>query len=233
MLDDDPAETMRRVVENLEGHYGRRRAPRGRDAMDELIATILSQQNSSQSTEAVFRTLKTRFPRWDEARAANVNEIEEAIRAGGLSKQKSVRIKKLLESVHAERGDFDLSFLKRRSADDACAYLMRFDGVGPKTARCTLLFTFAMPVFPMDVHIFRIVERLGLLTPNTPDEAAHRTITALVPKGKHYAAHVLLIEHGRKVCRPTKPRCNECCLIEYCPDGHQRLADAAHLDPRL
>lgn len=225
-------ETMRRVVENLEGEYGRRRNERGADPLDELILTILSQQNSSASTRLVFAELKRRFPTWDEALAAPVEEVEAAIRSGGLARMKAARIKAILGAVRAERGDFDLGFLRGAEPEEALAYLMAFPGVGPKTARCTLLFSFGMAVFPMDVHIFRILERLGLLAPKTPDERAHRIAAALVPRGKHYSAHVNLIAHGRAVCRPTSPRCHACCLIDYCPTGQERLLEADSDDPR-
>ena len=67
---DDARETMRRVVENLDGEYGPKRNARSRDALDELVLTILSQQNSSASTRAVFAELKRRFPAWEDADAA-------------------------------------------------------------------------------------------------------------------------------------------------------------------
>ncbi len=85
----------------------------------------------------------------------------------------------------------------------------------------------------MDVHIFRILRRLGLLDPKWSDERAHREAAEIVPKGKHYSAHVNLIEHGRKVCRPTNPRCDDCCIFDYCPEGHDRIATGETDDPRL
>jgi endonuclease-3 len=224
---------MRRVVENLEGEYGVPVNDRGLDPLDTLVETILSQQNSSASTRKVFAELKRRFPSWDEALAAPVEEIEDAIRAGGLARQKAARIKTILESVKAERGDFDLGFLADMGPEEALAYLTRFSGVGPKTARCTLLFACDMDLFPMDVHIFRIAERLGLLAPRTPDERAHRIVAALIPPGKHYSAHVNLIRHGRRICRPTAPRCEACCLIDYCPTGQERLLEGEVDDPRV
>jgi endonuclease-3 len=233
MFADDPAETMRRVVENLDGEYGAKRNTRSRDALDELVLTILSQQNSSVSTRAVFAELKRRFPTGEAADAAPAEAIEDAIRSGGLARMKARRIKQLLTSIREERGSFDLAFVGTLAPDDALAYLTAFNGVGPKTARCTLLFTFGTAVFPMDVHIFRILERLGLLDPKWSDERAHREIALLVPGGKHYSAHVNLIEHGRTVCRPTAPRCAACCLIDYCPFGQERLAHVGDDDPRV
>ena len=230
---EDPHETMRRVVENLEGEYGVKPNERGSDPLDELILTILSQQNSSVSTRAVFAELKRCFPTWEEAVDAPVKAIEEAIRSGGLARMKAARIKSLLEQIRRERGSLDLGFVRNMDEEAALRYLTGFSGVGPKTARCTLLFSFDMDVFPMDVHIFRILERLGLLAPKTPDERAHREMSALVPHGKHYSAHVNLIAHGRTICRPTAPRCDACCLFDYCPTGHERLSSPELDDPRM
>lgn len=219
MFAEEPRETMRRVVENLEGEYGPKRNRPGGDALDEVVLTILSQQNSSASTRAVFAELKRRFPTWEEAHRAPVEAIEDAIRSGGLAKMKAARIKQILASIDEERGSLDLGFLDEMAPDEAMAYLVKFKGVGPKTARCTLLFALGMDLFPMDVHIFRILGRLPLIDPKWSDERAHREIEALIPKGKHYSAHVNLIEHGRKICRPTAPRCDACCLIDYCEYG--------------
>ena len=224
---------MRRVVQNLEGEYGVPVNERELDTLDSLIETILSQQNSSASTRLVFAELKRRFPTWDKALEAPVDDVEDAIRSGGLARMKAARIKAILEAIHAERGDFDLGFLEAMHPEEALAYLTRFPGVGPKTARCTLLFSCEMDLFPMDVHIFRILERLGVFPPKTPDERAHRIAAELIPSGKHYSAHVNLIRHGRKVCRPTNPRCGACCILDYCPTGQQRLLeDDAPADPR-
>ncbi len=233
MCGEDAAETMRRIVGNLEGEYGRKIDTRSRDVLDELVFTILSQQNSSVSTRSVFAELKGRFPTWADVDAAETADVEAAIRRGGLARMKALRIKEIVAAIRAERGSFDMSFLEGVPADEALDYLTRFKGVGPKTARCTLLFALGKAVFPMDVHIFRILQRVGLLDPKWSDERAHRAIAALVPTRKHYGAHMNLIAHGRKICRPTAPRCDECCIVDYCPFGQERLSNDASADPRV
>ena len=229
---DSARETMRRVVENLEGEYGPRLNERDGDPLGTLVEIILSQQNSWQSTKKVYAELRLRFPEWELAAAAPVAEIEEAIRAGGLAKMKAARIKAILARIAEQHGSLDLGFLNDLPAADALGYLTSFPGVGPKTARCTLLFACDAEVFPMDGHIFRILGRLGLLAPRLPDERAHRAMEAIVPAGKHYSAHVNLIRHGRLVCRPSEPRCDRCCLIDYCPTGQARLLSPDDEDPR-
>jgi endonuclease III len=230
---DEARETLRRVADNLDAEYGRKVNVRELGALDTLIETILSQQNSSTSTKQVFAELKTRFPDWSDALEAPVEDIEDAIRSGGLARMKAARIKAILAAVSGESEALDLDFLADLTPEESMAYLNRFPGVGPKTARCTLLFAFGAAVFPMDVHIFRILRRLGLLDARLSDEESHTRVESIVPADRHYGLHVNLIAHGRTVCRPTAPRCGDCCLVDYCEFGQERLLLPDEPDPRL
>lgn len=232
--DDECRTLVRRVCENLDGEYGAKRNRPNRKPLDTLVGIILSQQNSSASSHACFTELKRRFPTWEAALAAPVGAIEDAIRRGGLARIKARRIHAILAELLARHGSLELGHLANLTPDDAVVELSRLPGVGPKTARCVLLFSLGADVFPMDVHIFRIAERLGLIAPKTPDARAHRIVGALIPDGRRYSAHVNMIEHGRTVCRPTAPKCDACCLLEYCPYGQRRLDDlhGVSTDPR-
>ncbi len=230
-----PEEVMRRVVENLDGEYGpKHNTPNGKP-IDTAVAIILSQQNSAVSGKACFDELKRRFPTWNDVRRAPVDAIEDAIRTGGLARLKAKRIHALLEALAERHGAVEIGELPDRQPESAIAELVRLPGVGPKTARCILLFAVGADVFPMDVHIFRIAERIGLLAPKTPDERAHRIVGALIPEGRAYSAHVNMIAHGRTVCRPAAPRCDACCIAEYCEFAQRRLdaMDRRQSDPRF
>src|SRR5262249_61905311 len=128
----------------------------------------------NRNSQRAHANLKGRFPTWDAARRARVTSIEASMRSVGLAHQKSIRIKKLLNEIYERRGSLDLSFLRTAALDDAVQFLTSFKGVGPKTAACTLLFACSRPVFPIDVHIFRIARRLGLLTEKRSVEQALR-----------------------------------------------------------
>src|SRR5262249_50346322 len=192
------------------------RRQRYRDPLDCLIETILSQSTSNKNSQRAYANLKARFPTWDGARRARATSIEAAIRVGGLAHQKSIRIKKLLNEIYERRGSLDLSFLITTPLGDAFQFLISFKGVGPKTAACTLLFACNRPVFPIDVHIFRIARRLGLLPQKCSDEQAHRMMAEVIPSSSYYETHINLIRHGRRTCRPRDPRCEDCCLVDYC-----------------
>lgn len=232
--EDVTRELIRRVVENLDGEYGAKRNRPNRKPLDTLVGIILSQQNSSASSRACFAELKRRFPTWEDVLAAPVGSVEDAIRRGGLARIKATRIQAVLRNLLERHGSLELAGLSKMPPDAAVAELVRLPGVGPKTARCVLLFALGVDVFPMDVHIFRIAERLGLIAPKTPDERAHRIVGALIPVGRRYSAHVNMVEHGRTTCRPTAPKCDACCLLEYCAFGQRRLDDlrGIALDPR-
>ena len=204
------------VLQNLRAVYGSPEREDSGDPLDVLIHTILSQSTSKQNHIRAFKSLKSRFPDWDQCRRARVNSIESAIKSGGLARQKSARIKELLNEIFARRGSLDLSFLRVIPLNEARDFLSSFRGVGPKTVACTLLFACERPVFPIDVHIFRIAKRLGLLPEKISDEQAHRLMEKTIPRSRYYEAHINLIRHGRTICRPANPKCNECCLIEYC-----------------
>src|SRR5258708_28187831 len=191
------------IIQNLKAVYGVPRRERGLDPLDVLVQTVLSQATSDANSNRAFAGLKRRFPDWEQARKARASSIESAIRSGGLARQKSVRIKALLNEIHARRGaSLDLSFLCSAPLEEALGFLTSFNGVGPKTAACTLLFACDRPVFPIDTHIFRIARRLGLLPPKGSDAEAHQLMAAIMPKGRFYEAHINLIRHGRRICRP-------------------------------
>lgn len=214
--DPTAAQKVTYIIQNLKSVYGKPKPRRGLDPLDVLIGTILSQATSDTNSYRAFESLKRRFPGWEQARRARVTSIEAAIRSGGLARQKSRRIKNLLNEIYHQRGSLDLSFLKRAPLHEARRFLASFKGIGPKTVACTLLFACNRPVFPIDTHIFRIARRLALIPKRGSDEQAHELIEQIIPPSRYFEVHVNLIRHGRNVCRPQHPLCEECCLVEYC-----------------
>jgi len=209
-------ESLPYIIQNLKAVYGVPMCEPNLDPLDVLIQTILSQSTTNVNSHRAFASLKARFPAWEQARRARVTSIEAAIRSGGLAQQKSVRIKQLLNEIYARRASLDLSFLHTAPLAEAVEFLASFKGVGPKTVACTLLFACNRPIFPIDTHIFRIARRLALIPEKCSDEEAHRLMTAMIPPGRYYEVHVNLIRHGRKICRPQNPLCEQCCVIDYC-----------------
>jgi endonuclease-3 len=209
-------DTVAYVMQNLKTVYGIPRLEKNLDPLDVLIETILSQSTTNVNSQRAFASLKRRFPNWEEARRARPSSIEAAIRSGGLARQKSLIIKQILIDIKDRRGALDLSFLHTAPIEEARAFLSGFKGVGPKTVACVLLFACHRPVFPIDTHIFRIARRLQLIPEKGSDQEAHQMMEQIIPRERFYEAHINFIRHGRKICRPQNPLCEDCCLVDYC-----------------
>jgi endonuclease-3 len=194
----------------------------------ELVLTVLSQSTNDRNRDVAYLRLRERFDgdTWREIRDAPVDEIEEAIRPGGISKVKSARIKDILRAVTdtaPDPGDGDdalwLDWLADRSVPDAQAYLTALPGVGRKTAACVLLFALGMRDIPVDTHVSRVGARLGLFRPKAPFEEMHDEMLAITPEGQELEFHINLLRHGRRTCHARKPECGACALNRMCPSA--------------
>jgi endonuclease-3 len=184
--------------------------------LDELVSTILSQNTNDINRDRAFEALRRRFPTWEDVRDANPAEVVEAIRSAGLANQKAPRIQTVLKEITAERGRLGLAFLRKLSPEEVRRWLLKFKGVGPKTAAIVMLFSLDMPAFPVDTHVFRVTGRLGLRPENMTEEAAHRLLESLFPPDTYVDAHLNLIRHGRQVCLARRPLCEQCVLRDLC-----------------
>ena len=159
-----PPSRLRTILDRLREEYGR---PNGRPhgaPIDELVLTVLSQNTNDRNRDVAYGRLRERFPSWAAVREAPVDEVEEAIRPGGLAPSKAPRIQEILRAI----GDDDLSRLADEPLEQARAELCELPGVGRKTAACVLLFSFGRPDIPVDTHVYRVGTRLGLFRPERP-----------------------------------------------------------------
>lgn len=189
----------------------------------ELVSTILSQNTNDVNRDRAFNLLRAKFPTWEAVRDANTNEVIEAIRPAGLANQKGPRIQQVLKAITEERGDMDLSFLKKMSVDEARDWLTKFNGVGPKTAAIVLCFSLGMPAFPVDTHVYRVTGRIGLRPEKMTVEQAHPHLESLFPPETYYAAHLNIIRLGREVCTARKAMCEKCPIVKLCDYGRKKL----------
>ena len=185
-------------------------------AVDELVSTILSQNTNDTNRDRAFVALRARFPTWEAVRDARPDSVIEAIRPAGLANQKGPRIQQVLREITAERGALELSFLSELPLQEARARLMKFKGVGPKTAAIVLLFSLGRPAFPVDTHIYRVTGRIGLRPERISVEEAHTHLERLFPSETYYAAHLNIIRLGREICAARHPRCPVCPLCDIC-----------------
>jgi endonuclease III len=181
----------------------------------ELILTVLSQSTNDRNRDVAFLRLRDRFTTWEEVRDAPVDEIEEAIRPGGISKVKSARIKSILAAI-APSGRLSLELLGPMDVPEAQQYLVSLPGVGRKTAACVLLFALGKHDVPVDTHVSRVGMRLELLRPGAGFEELHDTMLAITPAGEELELHLNLLRHGRRTCHARRPECRVCALRRMC-----------------
>ncbi len=192
--------------------------------IDELVSTILSQNTNDINRDRGFNALRVKFPTWEQVRDAPAEAVIEAIRPAGLANQKGPRIQQVLRSITEERGGLDLSFLGDLPPEEARAWLMRFNGVGPKTAAIVLCFSLGKPAFPVDTHIYRVTGRIGLRPERMTVEQAHPHLESLFPPEAYYAAHLNLIRLGREICTARRPYCEKCPIVDLCDYGRNVMS---------
>ena len=212
----DMKELARQVHQRLLGFYGQPVWRNPLPAVDELVSTILSQNTNDTNRDRAFAALRQRFANWELVRDAETRSVIEAIRPAGLADQKGPRIQQVLQQITAERGSLDLDFLSDLPLEEARAWLMKFKGVGPKTAAIVLLFSLGRPAFPVDTHIYRVSGRIGLRPEKMTVEQAHPFLEDLFPAAAYYAAHLNLIRLGREICGARQPDCERCPLRAVC-----------------
>lgn len=211
---------VRAIRDRLRELYGIPAMAPHKAPVDELILTVLSQSTNDRNRDVAYVRLRERFPTWEAVREAPVEEIEEAIRPGGISKIKSGRIQAILRALP---DPIDLGWMEDASVEEARDYLCELPGVGRKTAACVLLFAYGKREVPVDTHVSRVGTRLGLFRPGAPFEELHDDMLAITPPGQELEIHVNLLRHGRRTCNAQRPRCPECDLRRMCPTGRAAL----------
>lgn len=180
-----------------------------KNVIDSLIGTILSQNTSGRNSTTAKSSLDARFGKHNFAAIADapLEEVVEALRHGGLANKKAATIQKLLHSIKAKHGSYSLQHLASssevKSNDDIMEELVSYDGVGPKTAACVLLFCIGRDSFAVDTHVFRLSKLLGWVPKNADRVKAQAHLDSRISDELKYGLHVMMIRHG-KVCRGCK-----------------------------
>ena len=224
--------------------YGRPTWQRVYDPTSELVLTMLSANSAYINAEKAFDALCRHWPAedgkqsvgaksgfragwggvgieegeadWSAIADAPLDELIDVIRPGGLGPTKAPRIQAVLRKILDERGDFSLEFLGERTPADAIAWLTQIPGIGRKTASVVLLFSFGMPLMPVDRHIERVTKRIGLVPPKATPEQAHDYLQVQLDDERVHEAHVNLITHGRQTCHAQRPACGRCAIAARC-----------------
>lgn len=217
---EDVLEAHRALLEEYGDHMWR-----ATDPVATLVSTIISQNTNDTNRDVAFDRLRERFATWEQVRDAPAEEIVEAIRPAGLGPTKAPRIQAALRRITSRAGEISLDFLRELPVDEARAWLTELPGVGPKTAAIVLCFALGKPAFPVDTHVHRVSQRLGLIPDGTSREKAHDLLEDIVPEQAYYSFHLNLIAHGRTVCHSRSPDCESCLLGEECEYYASVVAD--------
>ena len=155
-------------------------------------------------------------PDWSAVEGEDVGALIEVIRIGGLANQKAPRIQAALRAIRERSGGYDLGFLSGLPPREARDWLTAIPGIGRKTASIVLLFCFGMPLMPVDTHVERVSRRIGLAPPTAGPDEQHEIYAHLLAPDQFYPAHVLLIQHGRRICDARRPACDRCPIAPRC-----------------
>jgi endonuclease III len=194
------------------------------DPVDMLIGTILSQNTNDRNSYKAFLKLKKKYKSWDDVARQPLAKIESQIRIAGLGKQKSKAIKNFLTSILNTNGKISLEHLIPMSDEQILLDLTSYSGVGIKTAMCVLLFSLRRNVCPVDTHVHRTANRIGIVYTKTPDKTSD-VLNRYMPEGIAHQFHTNLIRLGREICKPAAPNCPRCPLLKICvyPDKNYSL----------
>lgn len=171
-----------------------------------LIGTILSARTRDEVTTAVIKALFSRFKNPDELSRANLSDIKKLIQKIGFYNVKASRLKEVSQLIIKKYNGEVPSNL-----DD----LLTLPGVGRKTANCVLVYGFRKAAIPVDIHVHRISNRIGIVNTKNPEETEN-VLQKSIDKKYWIRVNETFVTFGQNICLPIKPKCNVCQLTKMC-----------------
>jgi endonuclease-3 len=171
-----------------------------------LIGTILSARTRDEVTTTVIKALFSRFKNPDELSRANLSDIKKRIKKIGFYNVKASRLKEVSQLIIKKYNGEVPSNL-----DD----LLTLPGVGRKTANCVLVYGFKKPAIPVDIHVHRISNRIGIVNTKNPEETEN-VLQKSIDKKYWIRVNETFVTFGQNICLPIKPKCNVCQLTKMC-----------------
>lgn len=171
-----------------------------------LVTTVLSQRTRDENTARASAQLFLRFPTVEALANAKIRDIERSIRPSGFYHVKARGIKKLSRTLLDQH---------KGRVPQTLEELLELPYVGRKTANCVLVYAFSKPAIPVDTHVHRISNRLGIVDAKTPEQTEIQ-LSKYVNRRYWIEVNDLMVEFGKTICKPVGPRCNICRLNVYC-----------------
>ena len=208
---------LEKIINRIEDSFGEKRksVKRKPDLMDVLIATKLSQNTTDKTSYIAFTNLKNDFKDWEEVMKAPTDRIKKSIKDCCLANTKAAHIKEMLNLMYKKSGNLSLNYLKKLTNKEVYDDLLQYKGLGTKTISCVLAFGLGRNVFPVDTHIHRILNRVGVVETNTA-EGTFKVSEKIIPEKDKISFHTNLIRFGRNVCKAINPKCCECVINDLC-----------------
>lgn len=210
------------ITKRLEAEHGVPTLGNFRDPVKEILYIVLSARTNELLYKRAHRELLRRFPNVVSLSKATPKRVLAAIGGAGLGRKRAEQIVGLARKLVNDFGARPQRKLRQMKAAELFAYLTRLPGVGPKSAFCIMMCSMDEDVFPVDVNVQRILERIGVLATGMKHYQAQRIAPALVPSGLSKKLHVGLVVHGRKICVVGTPKCDRCVLIDLCRFGRSK-----------
>jgi len=171
-----------------------------------LIGTILSSRTRDENTTNALTKLFTKYKDSKEIADADIEDIKKAISSVGFYNIKAKRIKEVSKIINEQYQGKVPSNIKD---------LLDLPGVGRKTANCVLVYGFEIPAIPVDTHVHRICNRLGIVNTKDPDKTEEK-LSEILDKKYWIKLNSIIVRYGQNICLPVKPQCNYCKLKENC-----------------
>jgi endonuclease III len=196
------------------GHYNRK------NPLDELLLILCSVKRGEKVYLRAFKSLKRAYPTFEKLNQVSIKELTKQIEWGGLQNQKARSLKKITMAITGKFGKLTLAPLRKMMEGECEEFLCSLPGVGKKVARCVMLYSLGMKVFPVDTHCWRVSKRLGWIKANRK----HKFCTSrdmdilqnIVPSKLRLSLHVNMVSLGRELCRARSPKCHQCQIAQYC-----------------
>jgi endonuclease III len=212
------------VTDRLKREYGTPWLGNFVDPVKEIFFILLSARTSERLYVRAMDALISRYPTCREVADADVESVMACISVAGLGKKRSEQVIRIATRLIQDFGDHPEAELRSMSPPEVYEYLTSLPGVGPKSAFCVMMWSLNIDVLPVDVNVQRIAARLGVIPVGLKHYQAQQRFPRYVPFGRSRELHTVLMVHGRVVCTPRNPKCEECIVNDLCPTGQKSTA---------
>lgn len=213
------------IIDRLEFHFNsveKKKNVKKKDLVDVLIAIKLSQNTTDKTSHKAFLNLKNKFRNWDDVSSAPLPAIKKEIKVCGMAETKSKDIKLMLCQMKTNYGKISLEHLRDKKDGEVYGEMLQYKGIGIKTIACLLAFGMNRPAFPVDTHVHRILNRMGIVDTRTPEQTFDAA-KDIIPDESKVSFHVNLIKFGRSICKAPSPLCGECPVYDLCGFAGKKL----------